>query len=117
MVGGRHAAPPMKVVTFAEFNKTNPPIFMGTESLDEVDNWVDTVETSFEMLDVPEEKKVIFGIYLLREYAKDWWKGKKILKFAGATMISWEEFRQEFEIEFRLRHLIEEAQDKFRDLV
>ncbi|KMZ60045.1 hypothetical protein ZOSMA_61G00160 [Zostera marina] len=90
---------------------------MGTESLDEVDNWVDTVETSFEMLDVPEEKKAIFDTYLLCEYAKDWWKGKKILKFAGATMISWEEFHQEFEIEFRPRHLIEEAQEKFRDLV
>ncbi|KMZ74981.1 hypothetical protein ZOSMA_11G00010 [Zostera marina] len=32
-------------------------------------------------------------------------------------MISWEEFLQEFEIEFHPRHLIEEAQDKFRDLV
>lgn len=61
---------------------------------------MDTIATSFKMLDVPREKKVIFGTYLLREYTKDWWKSKKTIKFPSATMITWEDFCHEFEIEF-----------------
>ena len=75
--GGNYNSPgvDLEYLKFAEFRKANPPSFRGAFNPDKADEWVETMEKVFTVLDCTDRQKVAFTTYMLEADAKFWCNG------------------------------------------
>ena len=81
----------------AIFKKFAPTAFKEAENPTEVEEWLDGLENTLEILKTEEEDKIPFTEYLLQGEARIWWKMEKVNH--KGTELSWKDFQEIF-----LRH-------------
>ncbi|XP_029130694.1 uncharacterized protein LOC109815756 [Cajanus cajan] len=58
----------------SEFRKGNPPQFTGVDGLEVADQWIEEMEKIFMVMHCPEERKLVYVVYMLVGEASFWWK-------------------------------------------
>ncbi|CAN6452104.1 unnamed protein product [Victoria cruziana] len=76
----------------------HPPKFNGKGTADEADEWLREIDIIFSTLNVPENKKVPYGTFMLKGDAQEWWTTQNEVKFNGKA--TWSEFKEEFQTSY-----------------
>ncbi|XP_049932536.1 uncharacterized protein LOC126409875 [Nymphaea colorata] len=82
-------------VTHQQFMNLHPPTFHGKGTADDAEQWIIETEEIFSTLEVPDNKKVRYGTFMLKGDAKEWWRTQRELKFANHEA-TWAEFKEAF---------------------
>ncbi|XP_020203840.1 uncharacterized protein LOC109789333 [Cajanus cajan] len=80
----------------SEFKKGNPPQFTGVDGPEVVDQWIEEMEKIFMVMHCPEERKIVYAVYMLVGEASFWWKGSQAMMEARGEVVNWENFRKVF---------------------
>ncbi|KAK8937110.1 hypothetical protein KSP39_PZI012149 [Platanthera zijinensis] len=105
-------------VDLKQFLELKPPVFRGGLSPLETEDWISRIETIFEVMLCPDDRKVGLVTFLLEGEAKRWWinvRGR--LAGQGQVCIPWTMFVQEFTGWFVPESEKKLLQDKFLRLV
>ena len=54
--------------------KRNPPVFGGTLDPAMEEEWISMIEKIFEFVQIEDEEKVKYAVYMLRKDARIWWE-------------------------------------------
>ncbi|KAF3774836.1 hypothetical protein EJ110_NYTH52207 [Nymphaea thermarum] len=102
-------------VTHQQFMSLNPPKFHGKGTADDAEQWIMETEEIFATLEMPDNKKVLYGTFMLKGDVKEWWRTQREMKFAnrGAT---WEEFKEAFTHAYIPTFAREKHMQEFLDL-
>lgn len=84
-----------------KFMDIDPPIFIGQNRGEDVNEWLWKITIIFQVLQVPDEHKVDYDTYHLQDAAQHWWESTKEIWLQDAT-ITW--------------HLYEWKSQEFADL-
>ncbi|KAF3785911.1 hypothetical protein EJ110_NYTH26656 [Nymphaea thermarum] len=103
-------------VSYQQFMAMQPPIFSGRCSYDKAKHWIEEIERIFVLLRMPEEDKVNYGTYLLKDDALDWWKSTLEIRFAGQPSLSWMQFRDSFLDTYYPVHARDQKMQEFLEL-
>ena len=80
-----------------EFVKMVPKFYGSKTDPTAAEIWIEELEKSFEICDIPNEKKVSLAVYQLKEDAYNWWREAKG-KIQG--QLTWEVFKEVFFTEY-----------------
>ncbi|XP_031499211.1 uncharacterized protein LOC116263616 [Nymphaea colorata] len=81
--------------THQQFMSLHPPKFHGKGTADDAEEWIKETEEIFITLEVPDNKKVRYGTFMLKGNAKEWWQTQREVKFANHE-VTWGEFKEAF---------------------
>ncbi|XP_074363144.1 uncharacterized protein LOC141703561, partial [Apium graveolens] len=101
-------------VTFKSFKSLNPPEFKGTTDPVEARVWLREIEKTFEIVDVEEEKKIIFAAYMLKGEANYRWEANKTLE--TTFPIPWTRFTELFFQKYFPKYMENQMELKFLEL-
>uniref|UniRef100_A0A5K0Y0H8 CCHC-type domain-containing protein n=1 Tax=Nymphaea colorata TaxID=210225 RepID=A0A5K0Y0H8_9MAGN len=82
-----------KGTTHQQFMSLHPPKFHGKGTADDAEQWIIETEEIFTTLDVPDNKKVRYGTFMLKGDAKEWWRTQREVKFTNHEL-TWGEFKE-----------------------
>ncbi|XP_016206497.1 uncharacterized protein LOC107646867 [Arachis ipaensis] len=83
-------------MTLATFLKVHPPIFRGSTTLTEADNWFQAMECALQVQHVPNNQYVEFAAYQLAREAQQWWQAEcRLLQLQNAD-VPWDVFQTAF---------------------
>ncbi|KAL5578108.1 hypothetical protein UlMin_019807 [Ulmus minor] len=74
--------------------KMKPPLFEGTTNPLEAEDWLSTMETILDFMELRDEEKITCAVYVLRKEARYWWDAVKTRRVVQA--MSWADFVYEF---------------------
>ena len=57
-----------------QFQKLNPLTFIGTSNLEDVKEWIDQIETIFDLVDCNDTNKVSLATYQFKKNVMNWWR-------------------------------------------
>ncbi|XP_051148223.1 uncharacterized protein LOC127263241 [Andrographis paniculata] len=94
----------------------SPPTFMGQSDLTIFGEWLDRLETIFEVVKCPEGEKTMIAAYYLEGLAKKWWNNEKA---SGRNLVRlpWEAFKTMIRARFYPPHIQRAKEDEFNALV
>ncbi|KAL5560330.1 hypothetical protein UlMin_036541 [Ulmus minor] len=75
-----------------------PPLFEGTTNPLEAEDWLSTMETILDFMELRDEEKITCAVYVLRKEARYWWETVKSWRVVQA--MSWADFVYEFNKKF-----------------
>ncbi|KAL5577992.1 hypothetical protein UlMin_019691 [Ulmus minor] len=75
-----------------------PPLFEGTTNPLEAEDWLSTMETILDFMELRDEEKITCAVYVLRKEARYWWDAVKTRRVVQA--MSWADFVYEFNKKF-----------------
>ncbi|KAL5559060.1 hypothetical protein UlMin_035271 [Ulmus minor] len=78
--------------------KMKPPLFEGTTNPLEAEDWLSTMETILDFMELRDEEKITCAVYVLRKEARYWWDAVKTRRVVQA--MSWADFVYEFNKKF-----------------
>jgi hypothetical protein len=78
-----------------DFTDTRPPVFSKADEPLEADDWLQTMEQKFDLLQCTEYQKPVFAVQQLRGAAGAWWVNLVATQPAGHR-ITWQEFHDAF---------------------
>ena len=78
--------------------KMKPPLFEGTTNSLEAENWLSTMETILDFMELRDEKKITCAVYVLRKEARCWWDAVKSRRVVQS--MTWAVFVYEFNKKF-----------------
>jgi hypothetical protein len=90
--------------SYVEFLATQPPTFVEAGELLEVDHWLHTIESKFELLNCTENQKMLFAAQQLLGNARAWWAS--FTTTHPANQVQWAEFREAFHVQHILAGII-----------
>jgi hypothetical protein len=95
--------------TYPDFFGTHPPLFNRTEEPLDVDAWINTIESKFDLLTMPcsEANKARFATQQLRGSAHLWWD-----HYNGMLLAEHVVTRNAFKTVFRAHHIPEGLMDR-----
>ncbi|KAF3786730.1 hypothetical protein EJ110_NYTH24743 [Nymphaea thermarum] len=93
----------------------HPPNFHGKGTADDAEAWIRGIEKIFTTLSVPDNKKVQYGTFMLKEDAEEWWLTQRKVKFANHEA-TWREFKEVFTHAYIPAFTREQRMQKFLDL-
>ena len=79
----------------ADFQRTNPPTFAGTEDPMEAEDWLRNIEKKLAIAQCTGIERVLFASYQLEGAASAWWDNFSAMQLDG-DIPSWNEFRAAF---------------------
>ena len=74
--------------------KMKPPLFEGTTNHLKVEDWLSTMETILDFMELRDEEKITCAVYVLRKEARYWWDAVKSRRVVQA--MTWAVFVYEF---------------------
>ncbi|KAL5560395.1 hypothetical protein UlMin_036606 [Ulmus minor] len=74
--------------------KMKPPLFEGTTNPLEAEDWLSTMETILDFMELRDEEKITCAMYVLRKEARYWWDAVKTRRVVQT--MSWADFVFEF---------------------
>ncbi|XP_020233469.1 uncharacterized protein LOC109813653 [Cajanus cajan] len=80
----------------SEFRKGNLPQFVGVDGPEVADQWIEEMEKIFMVMQCPEERKLVYAVYMLVSEASFWWKGAQAMMEARGEVVNWENFKKVF---------------------
>jgi hypothetical protein len=81
--------------SYSEFLATHPPLFSGGKDPLEVDDWLHTTESKFNLLHCIEYQKTLYAAQQLRDPAGAWW-ASYTAALPADHHVPWGEFRAAF---------------------
>ncbi|KAL5575284.1 hypothetical protein UlMin_016983 [Ulmus minor] len=78
--------------------KMKPPLFEGTTNPLEAEDWLSTMETILDFMELRDEEKITCAVFVLRKEARYWWDAVKSRRVVQA--MSWADFVYEFNKKF-----------------
>ena len=100
--------------SFKAFQSLRPPEFKGTVDPVEARAWLKEMKKSFEILQIADDQKTVFAIYMLKGEANFWWESKKNLE--GEGIITWERFSKLFLDKYFPKYMEGQMELKFLEL-
>ncbi|XP_063941903.1 uncharacterized protein LOC135149893 [Daucus carota subsp. sativus] len=110
----RQQAPPPTPTTFKSFQAVKPSEFRGTQDPVEAQSWLKEMEKAFTLAVVPEEKKVEYASYFLKDEANYWWESARALE--EGEVIAWDRFKKIFLDKYFPRYMQTQMELKFFEL-
>ncbi|KAF3789904.1 hypothetical protein EJ110_NYTH17627 [Nymphaea thermarum] len=104
-----------KGVTHKQFMNLHPPNFHGKGTADDAEAWIRGIEKIFTTLSVPDNKKVQYGTFMVKEDAEDLWQTQCEVKFANHEA-TWGEFKEVFTHAYIPEFAQEQRMQEFLDL-
>ncbi|XP_020208253.1 uncharacterized protein LOC109793201 [Cajanus cajan] len=80
----------------SEFRKGNPPQFIGVDRPEVSNQWIEEMDKIFMVIHCPEERKLVYVVYMLVGEASFWWKGTQAMMEARGEAVNWENFKKVF---------------------
>ncbi|XP_020258885.1 uncharacterized protein LOC109835317 [Asparagus officinalis] len=99
-----------------EFKKLSPPSFEGTTDPTIAEHWITEMEKVFTYMKCPEEEKVDYAVYMLKDRAYGWWQMQVRTLGEKAYKISWEEFKKIFYEKYFPSTVRKQKEQEFRKL-
>jgi hypothetical protein len=96
-----------------EFLATPPTFTEASESL-EVDHWLCTIKSKFDLLNCTENQKTLFAAQQLLGDARAWWAS--FTATCPANQVQWDEFRKAFRAQHILACIMKSKHREFLDL-
>ena len=81
--------------TFKDFMDTKPPIFKEAAEQLEADDWINTMEQKFRLLQLSDELKIEYASHQLQGPIGMWWSQYRTT-FPANTPITWQQFTTAF---------------------
>lgn len=81
--------------TYADFLKTQPPIFLRAREPLEADDWIRTIEQKLGLIHCNKNQKTLFAAQQLQGLAGAWWASYLATQLEG-YQVPWAEFRESF---------------------
>ena len=78
--------------------KMKPPLFEGTTNHLKVEDWLSTMETILDFMELRDEEKITCAVYVLRKEARYWWDAVKSRRVVQA--MTWADVVYEFNKKF-----------------
>ncbi|KAL5557270.1 hypothetical protein UlMin_039506 [Ulmus minor] len=78
--------------------KMKPPLFEGTTNPLEAEDWLSTMKTILDFMELRDEEKITCAMFVLRKEARYWWDAVKSRRVVQA--MSWADFVYEFNKKF-----------------
>ena len=75
-----------------------PPLFEGTTNPLDAEDWLSTMETILDFMELRDEEKITCTVYVLRKEARYWWDAVKTRRVVQA--MTWADFVYEFNKKF-----------------
>ncbi|XP_051132659.1 uncharacterized protein LOC127252510 [Andrographis paniculata] len=94
----------------------SPPAFTGQSDPTILGEWLDRLETIFEVVKCPEGEKTMIAAYYLEGLAKKWWNNEKA---SGSNLVGlpWDAFKTMIRARFYPPHIQRAKEDEFSALV
>ena len=83
---------------YTRFGKMKPAEFVGSIDPLEAEEWINSLETIFEFMQLNDQERVVCASYMLRKGARHWWSTVKMTR--DITVMSWADFIREFNHEY-----------------
>jgi hypothetical protein len=99
--------------SYVEFLATPPTFTEASESL-EVDHWLRTIKSEFDLLNCTENQKTLFAAQQLLGDARAWWAS--FTATCPANQVQWDEFRKAFRAQHILAGIMKSKHREFLDL-
>ncbi|KAI0501334.1 hypothetical protein KFK09_016278 [Dendrobium nobile] len=101
------------------FLRLKPPRFEGTVEPRAAEEWLRRLEKTFDGMQCPSDRKVPLAVFVLNGKAERWWIGQQEAKLQGKlnSLITWEEFSEEFRVWFVSPSARQQMQKTFLRLV
>jgi hypothetical protein len=74
-----------------EFNGEGDPVV--------VEEWIEKMERIMEVMDIPQERRVVLATFFLSRNARFWWESVK-KRYVDPSTITWQMFRSAFDDQF-----------------
>ena len=91
----------------SKFLKLNPHVFSGgVAKPEEAERWLKKIEKLFVLMEIGEEPRVRLATYMLKDDAETWWEASSAMMTTqvaggqGPMVITWDQFRGQFEQQF-----------------
>ena len=78
--------------------KMKPPLFEGSTNPLDAEEWLSTMETILDFMELKDDEKIICAAYVLRKEARYWWDAVKSRR--DVQEMSWVDFIYEFNKKF-----------------
>ena len=102
--------------SFKDFLDTKPPIFTQADEPLQADEWLNTIEQTFRLLDLSSELKAEFAGHRLQGPAGIWWTNYLKTLLPGSR-VTWEQFKEVFRGYFIPAALMGLKRKEFQNLV
>ena len=79
-----------------EFVRMNPPEFLGSQTNNDRQNFLDDIKKIFEVMQVTRNDRVELASYQLKDIAHIWYTRWKVNRGANAALLTWDCFRETF---------------------
>jgi hypothetical protein len=113
---GRRAYPQgPREISYLDFSKTRPPLFVKAKDPLEVDEWIRVIEQKFGLLQCTETQKPLFAAQQLQGPASTWWGNYVDVQPAG-HQITWDEFKLAFREHYIPEGVLHMKQEEFMNL-
>ena len=81
---------------FESFRRNDPPAFRGGYNPEGAREWISELEKIFETMECPEDKKVTYATFMLKEEAHHWWTNNRRLVEVAGVAVCWDDFKAIF---------------------
>ncbi|CAA3003162.1 uncharacterized protein LOC111369392 isoform X1, partial [Olea europaea subsp. europaea] len=96
--------------------KLGAKVFTGTADPVDAESWMVRIERIFDFMDCPDDRKLRLATFLLEGSAYDWWRSVQS-KYVDPSVITWGEFKDDFNEHFYPRSYKTDKQNEFLRLV
>ena len=83
---------------YVRFCRMKPPEFEGSTDPLEAEEWLTSLQTILDFMNLTEQEKVLCASYVLKKDARYWWETVVIRR--NVTMMTWNEFLGEFNAKY-----------------
>ncbi|KAL5579861.1 hypothetical protein UlMin_012303 [Ulmus minor] len=99
---------------YERFRKQHPPIFEGSSDPLVAEEWLRSIEDTFNFMRLNDHERVLCAIYMLRKDARFWWDVVK--QTLNAKALVWEEFKAVFNHKYFHPAVLQGKVEEFNNL-
>ena len=99
---------------YARFGKMKPAEFVGSTDPLEAEEWINSLETIFDFMQLNDQERVACASYMLKKGARHWWSTVKMTR--DVTVMSWADFIEEFNQKYYNSAILRVQEDEFLNL-
>ena len=109
----RNTDQPSEARGLSEFQRTQPPVFGGSEEPMDAEDWLHLIENKLDTARVASSDRVPFATYQLTSDAMYWWENFRAMQAPG-HVVTWEEFSAAFRKAFLNEGVMDKKKAEFR---
>ncbi|KAL5546204.1 hypothetical protein UlMin_005891 [Ulmus minor] len=99
---------------YARFGKMKPAEFVGSTDPLEAEEWINSLETIFDFMQLNDQERVAYASYMLRKGARHWWSTVKLTR--DVNIMSWADFIGEFNQKYYNSAILRVQGDEFLNM-